>query len=349
MRVNAHTHLELSTLGHLLPDGSAKFSEWLNHVGRSVQGRDVTWFRRACEVGIRQLLDSGTTHVGDISWSGASVEPLSRSGMRGIVWLEMRGVSRPDCVRRFEWLRKAVDRSREIAANSTIEIGIEMHSPYSVHSQLWEPVLRWVELQRLPLCIHTAESPSEWDLYYHGRGDLVHFETIMKLPHLPRWLRNSVAGLTSKLPNWNRFATRLMPRPRGSTPVLYLKEMGALEFQPLLVHMVHVSDEDIELVRQSGSTVVHCPRSNQLLACGRMALEKFLAAQVPVLLGTDSLASSPTLNVDDEVAAAIELHAGVVERGCVERLAVDAAAFEALTSKRIDSRNRSGIGSPLCE
>jgi cytosine/adenosine deaminase-related metal-dependent hydrolase len=43
-----------------------------------------------------------------------------------------------------------------------------------------------------------------------------------------------------------------------------------------------------------------------------MPLEKFLAAGVPVALGTDSLSSSPSLDVSEEAEEAIRLHAGRV-------------------------------------
>jgi len=66
--------------------------------------------------------------------------------------------------------------------------------------------------------------------------------------------------------------------------------------------------------------VVHCPRSNLRLRCGRMPLEQYLAQGVPVYLGTDSLSSSPSLDVFDELEVAAALHHDSVEPEAIERL-----------------------------
>ncbi len=336
--VNAHTHLEFSALGHLLPARDSSFPDWLGTAGKSLHGRRDDWFRQACEKGIRLLHDAGTTHVGDISWSGASVVPLARSGLRGIVWLEMRGVVRSHGHERLAWLRREMDRLRGAVAGSPIRLGVEIHAPYSLHPAFWEPVLRWIEDQQLPLCIHAAESPSEWQLFTEGGGDLAWFEATMAMSHVPDWLRSTAVTASLAVRRWFRPRKRTLNSPPRTTPVAYLERMGALQFAPWLVHMVHVSDEDIRRVRCSGSVVVHCPRSNQRLRCGRMPLEKLLAAGVPVLLGTDSLASSPTLDVRDEVVAAKRIHSEFIQPEEIDALVHHSQIFERLDRDRARTR-----------
>jgi cytosine/adenosine deaminase-related metal-dependent hydrolase len=333
--INAHTHLEFSSLSHLCPTPDAPFGSWLARAGQGVRGRDAEWFRNACELGIQRLLEAGTTHVGDISWSGASVEPLARSGMKGIVWLEMRGVVRSQGEKRLASLRRRLDTLRLLAANTRIEIGIEVHSPYTLHPELWEPVLRWVENDHLPLCIHAAESPEEWQLFQSGGGKLAFFEALMAVSDFPGWLRYSAAHLVTLMPQRMRAVKPVLKCFSGTTPVEYLERLGVLQLRPTLVHMVQVSDEDIHRVARCGATVVHCPRSNVRLRCGRMPLEKYLAAGIPVLLGTDSLASSPSLDIRDETAAAKDLHAHRVKQTEIEALARKARVFEGLMSATV--------------
>jgi cytosine/adenosine deaminase-related metal-dependent hydrolase len=113
----------------------------------------------------------------------------------------------------------------------------------------------------------------------------------------------------SWLQRFEMFRPALIP---GRPPVPFLAELGVLKARPLLFHAIHVSDEDLRLLAANRCAVVHCPRSNHLLSCGRMPLEKFLAVGIQVYLGTDSLSSSPGLDVRDEADFARTLHASCV-------------------------------------
>ena len=97
-------------------------------------------------------------------------------------------------------------------------------------------------------------------------------------------------------------------QPSGLTPVQYLAELGVLEARPTLVHVVNVSEDDIKTVAKAGCAVVHCPRSNEALECGRFPWELYAKHNVEVALGTDSLGSSPDLDIRREVDAARTLH-----------------------------------------
>lgn len=67
-------------------------------------------------------------------------------------------------------------------------------------------------------------------------------------------------------------------------------------------------DKDISLIKNKNVSVAHCPRSNKETGVGRMPLKQFLDAGISVGLGTDSLASSPTLNMWDEMRYAYRIH-----------------------------------------
>lgn len=334
--VNAHTHLELSDKADLLPDPSAEFSVWLAKVIRSNAQRTLASTRAACESGLAELQAAGTTHVGDISASGLSVELLAQSGLQGMVWLEILATTIAQGLARLEAMKGDTNNLRELAANSSIHIGVTLHSTYSIHPHLWDPVLRWVEAESLPLCIHAAESPSEWEVLTQGTGHFRVFEgrLVASQMSLSPMAKNLVAKFLSSLPPKLRQQMAKwgipyhLPAPM-MTPIAYLEQQGVLAFKPLLVHAVQVSDEDIKRIKRSGAAVVHCPRSNQRLECGRMPLEKYLEAAVPVLMGTDSRTSSPSLNVAEEVAFAYTLHEGKVPPSVIDMLVQDANTFMA--------------------
>ena len=48
----------------------------------------------------------------------------------------------------------------------------------------------------------------------------------------------------------------------GCSPVEYLAKLGCLNERTIAVHCVALSDRDIELLAESGASVVHCPVSN---------------------------------------------------------------------------------------
>jgi aminodeoxyfutalosine deaminase len=73
-----------------------------------------------------------------------------------------------------------------------------------------------------------------------------------------------------------------------------------LEARPLLVHLTQISPDELPLLAEFGATVAHCPRANRQLQMGEMPLAAMVAQGIPVALGTESLAASPSLDVREE-------------------------------------------------
>ena len=70
----------------------------------------------------------------------------------------------------------------------------------------------------------------------------------------------------------------------------------------LAVHGVQMSPADLARLAARGATLVTCPRSNGHTGAGAPPIEEFYASGVRVAVGTDSLASTPDLNVFAELA-----------------------------------------------
>ncbi|MDQ5872599.1 MAG: amidohydrolase family protein, partial [Acidobacteriota bacterium] len=73
-------------------------------------------------------------------------------------------------------------------------------------------------------------------------------------------------------------------------------------------HCVHVDDEEIGLLAESGTGIVHCPESNMKLASGVAPVGKMLAAGLRLGLGTDGAASNNDLDMIGEMGSAARLH-----------------------------------------
>lgn len=96
----------------------------------------------------------------------------------------------------------------------------------------------------------------------------------------------------------------------SKTPTAFFRDAGVLGPRTTCAHAVWVSDEDIEILGESGSSVVHCPRSNLKLGSGVAPLDRLLSAGVNVALGTDGAASNNRLSVYGEYNLAAILHNG---------------------------------------
>ena len=82
-----------------------------------------------------------------------------------------------------------------------------------------------------------------------------------------------------------------------------MDRLGALRPGLLAAHAVQVDAADRALLAARGVVVVLCPRSNDALGVGRAPVVELREAGVRLCIGTDSLASVPTLDLWDDVLA----------------------------------------------
>ncbi|MCR5675004.1 MAG: amidohydrolase [Lachnospiraceae bacterium] len=87
----------------------------------------------------------------------------------------------------------------------------------------------------------------------------------------------------------------------GMTPVAFLDSLGMFAHGGGGYHLVHVTDEDIRILKDRGMFVVTNPGSNTKLASGIAPISKYLAAGVPVAIGTDGPASNNALDMFREM------------------------------------------------
>ncbi len=80
---------------------------------------------------------------------------------------------------------------------------------------------------------------------------------------------------------------------RNGVPVVErLHRHGILGEKTIAVHCVHVDDAEIEILRQTGSRVVHNPRSNMNNAVGTARVTDMLARGIRVGLGNDGFSNN---------------------------------------------------------
>ncbi len=262
--VNAHTHLDLS----LHPLYRGPFSGFLPHVVAHREKRGL----EAAQRGLEELLRLGVGAFADIVFRDEVMDfLLQESPLPGVAFYEVFAPDPQDAEEVFQRVRAKVEAWRK--REGRIRVGLSPHAPYSVSAPLLEKLYRYARAHDLPLMIHAAESPEEVAFLRTGEGPL--------------------AGV------YRRFSQTPWKAP-GLTPVRYLHTLGVLGPHTVLVHGVHVDEEEVRMVADSGSKVVLCPRSNGNLQVGEAPLGLYARHGVELALGTDSRASSPDLDVKNE-------------------------------------------------
>lgn len=90
----------------------------------------------------------------------------------------------------------------------------------------------------------------------------------------------------------------------GERPLARLARLGLLGPRFQAVHMTQVDDDDLALLVESNSSVIHCPESNLKLASGFCPVEKLWLAGVNLAIGTDGAASNNDLDLLGETRTA---------------------------------------------
>ncbi len=274
--VNVHAHLEYTSVGPL-PAGDG-FIPWiLSLVARNRALRPEERFQSAL-MGCQIMLSNGITCVGEVCYSGeASIEAMKRSGLKGIVYLELFGTKDRYDEKDLLPLLNKVERAREKAEGTGIRIGLSPHAPYTVSPALWKKVLAYSEKEGLPLTYHLAESPAETLLVRENRGPF----------H------------DTYYPSMNMEPPSTFPS--GLDPAMYLEHHHLLPPHSLAVHGLELKEEEMSLLKQREVSLALCPGSNRYLHGRLPDLPGLLKSGILLGLGTDSRASNPHLDLWEEI------------------------------------------------
>ena len=96
----------------------------------------------------------------------------------------------------------------------------------------------------------------------------------------------------------------------GCTPIELADRCGLLTDRTVVAHCVYATDDDIERMKQRGSSVATNPVSNMKLANGFAPVTKMLKAGVNVALGTDGSSSNNAMNMFRDLACLTLIHKG---------------------------------------
>src|SRR6266508_4908291 len=122
-------------------------------------------------------------------------------------------------------------------------------------------------------------------------------------------------------------------REHGKNGVVeFLQEFGIPAPNSIFAHTVHVSHDEIKLLKKTGTSVSHNPVSNMMLGDGVAPVVEMLRQGVNVALGTDGAASNHSQDLFDTMKSASLLQkvhyqdAGVIDPYAVLRMATSGGA-----------------------
>jgi 5-methylthioadenosine/S-adenosylhomocysteine deaminase len=270
--INAHSHLELTVMRGFLEREERDFPSWLKQLTRARMSMTPEDLFVSVMCGAMEAARAGITCLGDsCSLAAESMKALREIGMRGIVYLESFG---PDPSLAHENVAKLTEQMAALRAQETsiVQAGVSPHAPYTVSPPQLELIARLALDQKLPVMMHAAESQAEVSLMLNATGAFAD-------------------GLRARGIAWHA---------PGISTIQHLEQRGILETKPLLAHCVTVDDSDIELIGKHEASIAHCPKSNAKLGHGRAPFAKFVAADLKVGFGSDSVASNNNCDILEE-------------------------------------------------
>jgi len=87
----------------------------------------------------------------------------------------------------------------------------------------------------------------------------------------------------------------------GTTPMRFMDAIGAADEHLLAAHCIHLTDEDVALMKARGVRAAHCIGSNTKAGKGVAPVRELAAAGVALGLGTDGPSSGNTLSIFDQM------------------------------------------------
>ncbi len=289
--VNAHTHLDLSDARGKIPP-TPDFTAWLRGVIEHRRRQTAEQVQQSINEGVSESQRQGVTLLGDIAVNGLSWDALSHAWIRAVVFHEMIGLSTERATAAY--LDATMWQINSGRPTGDCCPGMSAHAPYSFRADILPLVARCGMPGNNQITIHLAESRAECELLDRQSGPFVPF-----LAELGVWDPTAFA------------------RNLG-----HVIELVSGADQVLLVHCNYLRPET---PIPSHATIVYCPRTHAAFGHPPHPFREFQKCGVRVVLGTDSLASNPDLDILAEARFVHARHSDLPGETLLRMITLDGA------------------------
>lgn len=276
--VNAHTHLELSALRGRVPGGGG-FLAWVERLIGARLELQPDEEEAAIHSAVDALTASGTVAVGEVTNSLSAVHALADAKLAGCVFHEVFGQDLKKLRDRVLGLESELEERVGAWPSPDLSYAPAPHTLYTLHLDVVRMILEESHARGRRTSVHFLEHAAERRALEQGTGPI------------NEWLamRSRVDASTLSWPK---------------KPALDVaRDVGALSPDVILVHLTEARYDELAGIAAAGAPVVLCPRSNLAIEGKLPPLLAVREAGIAAGLGTDSLASSPSLDVLAEAKA----------------------------------------------
>lgn len=275
--VNPHTHLEFSNLTQPLGTPGMPLAEWIGQVigyRQSLGDNLAVEKAHAIRAGLRESAAHGVGVVGEITTLPFLETAYAHPQVRVVSLLECLGLNPQQLA---DLTHQAQEHVAAHWSKGSITSGLSPHAPYSTRVELVERCAELSHARRVPLAMHLAESLDELRLLERAEG-----------------------AFHDMLDQLGLFSADDFP---GEARILDYLERLRPAYRALVVHGNYLGVEEIAYLADHADRmlVCYCPRTHAYFQHDRHPIEELLANRIRVVLGTDSRASSPDLNLWEEV------------------------------------------------
>ncbi len=272
--INAHCHLDYTMMrGAILSPSS--FTAWVRRINALKRSLDSDDYLSAITQGFAELRKWGTTGVCNIEAFPELMPRLGPPPIRTWSFYEMIDIRHRYTSEEVVEGALAFFSQRE---NPLALFGLSPHAPFTASVSLYQLANACADALSMPLTTHVAESREELQMFREARGELYDFLHSLQRP---------------------------MSDCGYHAPFAHLWLQGAIDSRWLLAHMNELTEEDFgileKLPRGGGPSIVHCPGSHRYFRHTPFAFRRLHDLGVNICIGTDSLASTRSLSLFDEM------------------------------------------------
>lgn len=283
--VNAHAHLQYHGMAELGRATHADFEAWsvaFDTMYDSIEGSE-DW-SVAAVAGAKEAMAHGTTTVSDICTDLGAANALPATGLSGVSFFETLGHTAQ------QW----ADAERAIFLESLevfqpllvpgFSVGVSPHAPYSIDTAVLADVATIGRAAGIRIHTHLGESAFEDDYYRSGTGPLADF-----------------------VATFGRDFEILLNGGVNKSAGEFARGLGLLGSDAHVAHGIYLDAADRKTLRDTKTAVALCPRSNATIGLDEAPVAAYLEEGNHICVGTDSLSSSPSLDLLADVQTLSEL------------------------------------------